>query len=247
MWKVDYKDSSITIHFYNKPKTTKISKFLVQGGNQMMKHLFVFDELPAIYKHVCTKITKLEIKVKTEDTHFTCNQCKVKSKTLADLRKHTKTKHKKQQKSLIQPGEMLSVIRKSVKRIPQFTPITKPLKKCKPDLPISFEIFEENPNEASNPLKILDENISISDISMNDTSAREHRNDNKTEDTANIGEQNSEQHNTSRVGLILETERREKVFYCTLCGESFHEETQLDDHRGIPLITVPLSPGHAKI
>ena len=38
LWKILYKDTNLTIHFYNKPKTTKISKFLVQGGNQIMKH-----------------------------------------------------------------------------------------------------------------------------------------------------------------------------------------------------------------
>ena len=55
LWKILYKDTNLTIHFYNKPKTTKISKFLVQGGNQSLLVEFVFGELPKIYGMVISK------------------------------------------------------------------------------------------------------------------------------------------------------------------------------------------------
>ena len=62
LWKICFNDTNLTIHFYNNPKSTKISKFLVQGGNHAVKHLFVFDELPAIYKSVCAQKPSLEMK-----------------------------------------------------------------------------------------------------------------------------------------------------------------------------------------
>ena len=193
----------------------------------MMKYLFVFNELPTIYKNVCAKKPKIEMDVKTDEAPFKCNQCKVKSKTLGDLRKHMKTKHKKQQKSVIQTGEMLLAEkelieqpRKSIKRLPQFTPIAKPFKKSKPELPITLEVFEDEPKEDCNLLKILHENLSLSDISMNDISINIHRNDKETLETKIIMEPNGGLTNTNTSAS----------FYCTECGESFHGETQLDDH-----------------
>ena len=57
VWKIQYSQgdnkSELTIHFYNKPLKTKKSKFLVQGGNHATKYLFVFNEMPKIYKMVC--------------------------------------------------------------------------------------------------------------------------------------------------------------------------------------------------
>ena len=56
VWSVrQYQRIAMSSDKEKKPKTTKISKFLVQGGNQVVKQLFVFDELPAIYKSVCAQ------------------------------------------------------------------------------------------------------------------------------------------------------------------------------------------------
>ena len=61
LWRIVYQGCELTIHLYKKPKTTKISKFLVQGGNHVKKYFFVFTELPLIYKKVCErKIPKIE-------------------------------------------------------------------------------------------------------------------------------------------------------------------------------------------
>ena len=55
-WKFEYKyeehTTEITLHIYNKPKTKKSSKLLIQGGSQSLICLFVFSELPRIYKDV---------------------------------------------------------------------------------------------------------------------------------------------------------------------------------------------------
>ena len=53
LWRIPYEGYELTIHLYKKPKTTKVSKFLVQGGNHVAKYSFVFSELPIIYKRVC--------------------------------------------------------------------------------------------------------------------------------------------------------------------------------------------------
>ena len=57
VWKIDFRHGEqsceLTVHFYNKPVTTKKSKFLVQGGSHTAKYLFVFNEMPKIYKMVC--------------------------------------------------------------------------------------------------------------------------------------------------------------------------------------------------
>ena len=57
VWKVDYDEgenkAELTIHFYNKPVKSKKSKFLIQGGNHAFKCLFVFNEMPKIYRMVC--------------------------------------------------------------------------------------------------------------------------------------------------------------------------------------------------
>ena len=54
VWKLIYGEQNceLTIHFYNKPISSKKSKFLVQGGSHAAKYLFVFDEMPKIYKMV---------------------------------------------------------------------------------------------------------------------------------------------------------------------------------------------------
>ena len=65
VWKVDLEQgenkAELTIHFYNKPVKSKKSKFLIQGGNHAFKCLFVFNEMPKIYKLVCDMKPKTEI------------------------------------------------------------------------------------------------------------------------------------------------------------------------------------------
>ena len=60
VWKILYGEDDgkveLTIHFYNKPVKTKKSKFLIQGGSNASKCLFVFNEMPGIYKLVCDMI-----------------------------------------------------------------------------------------------------------------------------------------------------------------------------------------------
>ena len=60
LWKINFKyeeqSCELTIHFYNKPVKSKQSKFLVQGGSMAEKYIFVFDEMPKIYKRVCEMI-----------------------------------------------------------------------------------------------------------------------------------------------------------------------------------------------
>ena len=97
MWKVEYMLSELTIHFYNKPKTNNESKFLIQGRDARAKYLFVFNELPLIYKEVCSYRPSQSVKKKkpVKLKLYNCTFCKVKSKTLSDLRKHSLTKHSK--------------------------------------------------------------------------------------------------------------------------------------------------------
>ena len=57
IWKIPFEDkggeTEITLHIYNKPKTKKESKSLVQGRFQSLTCIYVFTELPKIYKKVC--------------------------------------------------------------------------------------------------------------------------------------------------------------------------------------------------
>lgn len=81
VWKVEYEQgenkTELTIHFYNKPVKSKKSKFLIQGGNHAFKCLFVFNEMPKIYKMVRDMKPKNQ-KLKTE---IQCGQCSVKYKS----------------------------------------------------------------------------------------------------------------------------------------------------------------------
>ena len=96
VWKIKYKheehNSELTIHYYNKPVKSKKSKFLVQGGSHAAKYLFVFNEMPKIYKMVCEMKPSTPMKLKND---YQCNQCKLKSKTKKDMRVHILTCHSK--------------------------------------------------------------------------------------------------------------------------------------------------------
>ena len=210
LWKICFNDTNLTIHFYNNPKSTKISKFLVQGGNHAVKHLFVFDELPAIYKSVCAQKPRLEMK-KTEHLPYKCNQCKVTSKTLADLRKHSKTKHKKLDVTTVHLHETIET-RKSIKRLPMFTPNVKQVKKSK---------YEETINSE----KILDENLSMLNMSTNESSILV-----TLDEPINCENTNKEEDQTKLQEQTHEESRSYANCYCSMCGESFQQENQLDAH-----------------
>ena len=57
LWKFSYEDdgknADLTLHIYKKPKTKKGSKILVQSGFQPLTCLYVFTELPKMYRKVC--------------------------------------------------------------------------------------------------------------------------------------------------------------------------------------------------
>ena len=141
VWKVEYEQgenkTELTIHFYNKPVKSKKSKFLIQGGNHAFKCLFVFNEMPKIYKIVRDMKPKNQ-KLKTE---IQCGQCSVKYKSKKDLRIHFLTTHSKSGRLCYSP---------SVKRLGR----TKTMKRVKERV-ISYTEEDE---------KLLDEDTSISDI-----------------------------------------------------------------------------------
>ena len=98
VWKVDCvheeNKAVLTIHFYNKPVKSKKSKFLVQGGNHAFKCLFVFDEMPKIYKMVC----KLKPKVSMAPDSFTTPIRYQKKRRLNTSIKKRNIRHKPAQK-----------------------------------------------------------------------------------------------------------------------------------------------------
>ena len=100
-WKVtfacDDQKGELTIHFYNKPKTKKKkSSILIQGSNQHLISLYVFEELPKIYKIVCNKIPALMTNGSVRKTRSSnlveCGLCK-KESTVQDMKKHMKSVH----------------------------------------------------------------------------------------------------------------------------------------------------------
>ena len=64
----------------------------MQGGNQATKYIFVFSEMPKIYKMVCEMKPKSPMKLRNE---YQCNQCRLRSKTKKDMRVHILTCHSK--------------------------------------------------------------------------------------------------------------------------------------------------------
>lgn len=56
LWKFKYtvegRETDITVHIYNKPRSKKPSKLLIQSGCQSLICIYVFTELPRIYKTV---------------------------------------------------------------------------------------------------------------------------------------------------------------------------------------------------
>ena len=84
----------LTIHLYNKPKTKKGSKIMIQGGRQSLICSYVFEELPRIYREVCKNRPKVEesmLKVqRNQKPCVKCEQCKFKS-SLIQMKMHMKT------------------------------------------------------------------------------------------------------------------------------------------------------------
>ena len=94
-WQFKYfaeeRETTITLHIYNKPKNKKTSKLLIQSGCQSLVCIYVFSELPRIFKTVCTKTAIMEDKGQNMSL-VKCGQCKVKA-SLARMKMHLKKVH----------------------------------------------------------------------------------------------------------------------------------------------------------
>ena len=146
LWKISYEECELTVHFYKKPKTTKTSKFLVQGRNHGAKYLFVFTELPIIYKRVCEMVPQKVLPVpKTMKpiSGVICEKCKFSSSSMMQMKKHIMTIHNPNRST-------------RSKRIANFTPISKPSKLEKKSTP-------SRPNVFLNSEGILDESLLMLD------------------------------------------------------------------------------------
>ena len=102
-YSVEGRETLITLHIYNKPKNKKPSKLLIQSGDQSLVCIYVFYELPRIYKNIHTINAVTEEKQRMTDL-VKCGQCKVKA-TLTGMKMHLKKAHsnsksKKSQQSL---------------------------------------------------------------------------------------------------------------------------------------------------
>ena len=101
-WKFSYEDegrkADLTLHIYKKPKTKgKQSKILIQGGFQLLTCLYVFNEMPKIYKKL-REVKSREIQNVTPQPKnisrntVKCDQCKFKA-TLIQMKMHLKNVH----------------------------------------------------------------------------------------------------------------------------------------------------------
>ena len=130
LWKVEYgheRKIDITIHIYIRPKNKKGSKLMLQGSIQSLICSYVFTELPKIYKRVCELKPKQleEDKLKKQKTPgkqmmVKCDQCRFKS-NMIQMKMHLKNVHAKKPT-------------RASKRLPVFTPVSKPSKRCKPEV-----------------------------------------------------------------------------------------------------------------
>ena len=50
-------ETVITLHIYNKPQNKKKSKLMIQSGNKSLVCIYVFSELPRIFKNISTNST----------------------------------------------------------------------------------------------------------------------------------------------------------------------------------------------
>ena len=135
-WKVEYgqeRKIDITIHIYIRPKNKKGSKLMIQGSIQSLICSYVFKELPKIYRVVCeSKPKQLEEEIRKQKTPgkqmmVKCDQCRFKS-SMIQMKMHLKNVHAKK-------------ATRASKRLPVFTPVSKPSKRCKPEVtPIRQDI-----------------------------------------------------------------------------------------------------------
>ena len=88
---VEEEETVITLHIYNKPQNKKKSKLMIQSGNKSLVCIFVFSELPRIFKNISTSTLVMEDK-KRNASLVKCTQCKVKA-TLTGMKMHLKTAH----------------------------------------------------------------------------------------------------------------------------------------------------------
>ena len=88
---VEEKVTNITLHIYNKPLNKKPSKLLIQSGCKSLVCIYVFSELPRIYKSVGAQIAIIEDN-KTNRSLVKCDQCKFKT-TLTGMKMHLKKAH----------------------------------------------------------------------------------------------------------------------------------------------------------
>ena len=206
-WKFSYQfenqESVITLHLYNKPKSKgKQSKILVQGGSQYALFKYVFSELPKIYKCVSAS-HPLPLKATStprqrssrSSTKVMCTQCK-KRLSMPDMRIHIRTFHPKKLNC---------------------TPTTKTAPKHVTHEVIESAIvidenttLEENTDQPPSPLKIMDDNLTITDI----------------EDEENPLETNKSK-STSLTEPIPDPVQ---MFPCTQCKCTFNQITHRQSH-----------------
>ena len=96
-YSVEDRETVITLHIYNKPKNKNPSKLLIQSGNQSLVCIYVFSELPLIYKNILTIDAVTEERKKAANL-VECGQCKV-SATLTGMKMHLKKVHNTNTKS----------------------------------------------------------------------------------------------------------------------------------------------------
>ena len=100
-YNVDDRVTEITMHIYNKPKNKKASKLMIQSGSQPLICIYVFTELPKIYRDVCDKIQALcdntqgiKKQKKKKISLIKCGKCNVQA-TLNEMKMHLKRAHTK--------------------------------------------------------------------------------------------------------------------------------------------------------
>ena len=95
-WKLGYNGIIITLHIYNKPKNKKGSKLMLQGKMQSVLCTYVFQELPKLYKSICTNNIRKYLPIKQGDKprkpEVKCEKCQYRS-TLIQMKMHMKTVH----------------------------------------------------------------------------------------------------------------------------------------------------------
>ena len=116
----DDKKIELTIHIYNKPQKKKKSKILVQGSDNSIICLFVFGELPQIYKMVCSMQPKpldsgRKLRNSTAKNLVACEECDFRT-SYVDMRMHMKSRHNKNKKARLSLKSVTSLIGERITR-----------------------------------------------------------------------------------------------------------------------------------